>query len=48
MYAFLINWVVNSVVKPYEEMKKLYQRFAEGEAYEELFELDYEWMPAVE
>lgn len=45
LYAFLINWIVNSVVKPYEEMKKLYQRFAEGEAYEELFELDYEWMP---
>ena len=45
LYALLLNWTINYLVQPYEEMKKLYQRFVDGEAYEELFEIDYEWMP---
>ncbi len=45
LYAFLINWTMACLVRPYEDMKKVYQRFADGEAYEELFEMDYEWMP---
>lgn len=45
LYILILNWMISYLFKPYEEMKKLYQRFADGEAYEELFEMDYEWMP---
>lgn len=33
------------LVRPYLEAKKIYQRFADGQAYEEMFTLEYEWMP---
>lgn len=45
LYILILNWMISYLFKPYEEMKKLYQRFSDGEAYEELFEMDYEWMP---
>ncbi|MCB6202128.1 sensor histidine kinase [Extibacter muris] len=33
------------VLKPYQEMRRLYQRFIDGQVYEELFDTEYELMP---
>ena len=33
------------VLKPYQEMRRLYQRFIDGQVYEELFDAEYELMP---
>lgn len=37
--------IMEYVVKPYQEMQRLYERFIDGQAYEELFEAEYEFMP---
>ena len=41
----IVNLLLNSLYRPYKEIEKLYQRFADGQAYEELFQAEYEWMP---
>ena len=45
VYALLVYLLLNGLYKPYKEMEKLYQCFANGQAYEELFQAEYEWMP---
>lgn len=44
-YILIVNMVLNGLYRPYKETEKLYQRFADGQAYEELFQAEYEWMP---
>ncbi len=45
LYVLIINMLLNVLYRPYKEIEKLYQRFADGQAYEELFQAEYEWMP---
>ena len=44
-YVLIVNLLLNSLYRPYKEIEKLYQRFADGQVYEELFQAEYEWMP---
>lgn len=45
LYGGLGVGFVKYLRRPFEEMAKLYQRFADGQAYEELFESEYILMP---
>lgn len=45
VYLAAAYLIIQYLVKPYREMKKLYQRFIDGQVYEDLFETEYELMP---
>lgn len=44
-YIMIAVAAVKYVVQPYQEIQRVYKRFAEGQAYEELFNIECELMP---
>lgn len=44
-HAVICCYFLRFILRPYLEMKKIYGRFAQGQAYDEMFGLSCGWMP---
>lgn len=44
----LLYYFIHFLLRPYLELKKVYGRFAQGQAYDEMFGLEVGWMPGWE